>query len=263
VAAAAMETGPRVVSLELGGKNAMIVRDDADLDLVVDGAIFGAFGTAGQRCTSTSRLLVQPGVADEVIARIVERASQLRLGDPADPAVDVGPVITEQSAERIKAVVDAAAAEGADVAMGGLARRDVAGCDGAAFFEPTVLTSVKPEDRVARDELFGPVLAVLEVDDLDEAIDVVNSVEYGLSAAVYTQDITAALHAVERIDAGIVYVNAPTIGAEIPLPFGGTKHTGNGFREAGVRGIEQFSQIKTVYVDYSGRLQRAQIDNRD
>jgi alpha-ketoglutaric semialdehyde dehydrogenase len=258
----AATVGVKHVTLELGGKNAMIVRDDADLDLVVDGAIFGAFGTAGQRCTSTSRLLVHPRVADALVARIVERARALRLGDPAHGATDVGPIITHDSARRIVEVVDVAARAGANVACGGALRTDVAGCDDGAFVEPTVLTGVKPEDPIARDEVFGPVLAILELDDLDEAIDVVNAVEYGLSAAIYTRDINAALHAVDRIDTGIVYVNAPTIGAEIPLPFGGTKHTGNGFREAGARGIEQFSQLKTVYVDYSGRLQRAQIDNR-
>jgi aldehyde dehydrogenase (NAD+) len=258
VAAAAMETGPRLVSLELGGKNAMIVRPDADLDLAVDGAIFGAFGTSGQRCTSTSRLIVHPDVAGETVDRIVKRAADLRLGDPQDPTVDVGPVITAASAERIAGVVASAADEGARVACGG-EQVDAEGC-GGAFFAPTVLVGVRPEHRIARDEVFGPVLAVLEVADLDDAIDVVNGVEYGLSAAVYTRDINAALRAVQAIDTGIVYVNAPTIGAEIPLPFGGTKHTGNGFREAGTRGIEQFSQLKTVYVDYSGRLQKAQID---
>ena len=263
VAAAAMETGPRLVSLELGGKNAMIVRDDADLDLVVDGAIFGAFGTAGQRCTSTSRLLVHPAVADEVVGRIVERARALRLGDPLEPGVDVGPVITADAGTRIVGMIERAVAEGAKVAAGGQRRDDVDGCDGGTFVEPTVLTGVKPSDHVACEEVFGPVLSVLEVDGLDEAIDVVNSVPYGLSASIYSRDISTCLHAVERIDTGIVYVNAPTIGAEIPLPFGGTKHTGNGFREAGTRGIEQFSQVKTVYVDYSGRLQRAQIDNRE
>ena len=263
VAAAAMETGPRLVSLELGGKNAMVVRDDADLDLVVDGAIFGAFGTSGQRCTSTSRLLVHPAVADEVVSRVAARAAALRLGDPLDPATDVGPVITAGAGERILAMVEAAVAEGAVVVAGGKGHSDVVGCAGGTFVVPTVLSGVKPSDRIAREEVFGPVLAVMEVEDLDEAIDVVNSVEYGLSASVYSRDISTCLHAVERIDTGIVYVNAPTIGAEIPLPFGGTKHTGNGFREAGSRGIEQFSQVKTVYVDYSGRLQRAQIDNRE
>jgi aldehyde dehydrogenase (NAD+) len=160
-------------------------------------------------------------------------------------------------------MIEDAVGEGATVVCGGRVRTDVAGCEGATFVEPTILTGVKPDHRIAREEVFGPVLAVLEVDALDEAVAVVNSVEYGLSAAIYTRDINTALEAVERIDAGIVYVNAPTIGAEIPLPFGGTKHTGNGFREAGTRGIEQFSQVKTVYVDYSGRLQRAQIDNRE
>jgi alpha-ketoglutaric semialdehyde dehydrogenase len=246
------------VSLELGGKNAMVVRPDADLDLATDGAVFGAFGTSGQRCTSTSRLIVHPDVAGELVDRIVKRAGELRLGDPRDPAVDVGPVITADSADRIAGLVSRAVDEGATAATGG-APVTVEGC-GGAFFAPTVLTGVLPDHHVARHEVFGPVLSVIEVADLDEALDVVNSVEYGLSAAVYTRDIATALGAVDRIDSGIVYVNAPTIGAEIPLPFGGTKHTGNGFREAGTRGIEQFSQVKTVYVDYSGRLQKAQID---
>src|SRR4051794_31668670 len=260
VAAAAMETGPRLVSLELGGKNAMIVRADADLDLVVDGAIFGAFGTSGQRCTSTSRLIVDPAIATALVERIVARAQALRLGDPCVDSTDVGPVIDHRAGERIAGMIATAREAGATVACGGRVRDDVDGCDGGTFVEPTVLVDVKPEDRVATEEVFGPVLTVLEVGDLDEAIAVVNSVEYGLSASIYTRDINAALHAVDSIDTGIVYVNAPTIGAEIPLPFGGTKHTGNGFREAGARGIEQFSQLKTVYVDYSGRLQRAQID---
>jgi alpha-ketoglutaric semialdehyde dehydrogenase len=262
VAAAAMETGPRLVSLELGGKNAMVVWDDADLDLAVDGAIFGAFGTAGQRCTSTSRLLAHRAIHDELVERVGARIEALRLGDPLEKDTDVGPVITSAAADRIRAMVDAAVAEGATIAVGGDVRRDVDGCEGGSFVEPTLLTGVERGHRIATEEVFGPVLSVLAVDELDDALDVVNGVPYGLSAAVYSRDIGTCLHAVERIDTGIVYVNAPTIGAEIPLPFGGTKHTGNGFREAGARGIEQFSQVKTVYVDYSGRLQRAQIDNR-
>jgi aldehyde dehydrogenase (NAD+) len=157
-------------------------------------------------------------------------------------------------------MVEVALSQGATLACGGRVRLDVPGCEGGAFYEPTVLTGVVRSHRIAREEVFGPVLSVIEVADLDDALDVVNSVEYGLSSCIYTRDINTALYAVDRIDAGIVYVNAPTIGAEIPLPFGGTKHTGNGFREAGARGIEQFSQVKTVYIDYSGRLQRAQID---
>jgi len=263
VAAAAMEVGPKLVSLELGGKNAMVVLDDADLDLVLDGALFGAFGSSGQRCTSTSRLVIQRGVAAEVVERLAERAAALALGDPLDTSTDVGPVITSASGDRILGMVDVAVAEGAKVVTGAQLRRDVDACEGGTFVEPTILAGVERHHRVAREEVFGPVLSVIEVDDLTEAIEVVNGVEYGLSASVYTRDINAALRAVAAIDTGITYVNAPTIGAEIPLPFGGTKHTGNGFREAGTRGIEQFSQVKTVYVDYSGRLQRAQIDNRE
>jgi aldehyde dehydrogenase (NAD+) len=261
VAAAAAANGPRLVSLELGGKNAMVVLPDADLDLVTDGALFGAFGTAGQRCTSTSRLIVHRAVAAEVVERIAERAAKLALGDPMDPGTDVGPVITREAATRIEGMVRRAEEEGATTVIGGHPAT-VEGCEGGAFFPPTILTGVRPDHAVAQQEVFGPVLAVLEVASADEAIEVVNGTEYGLSAAVYTRDIGAALSAVDRIDTGIVYVNAPTIGAEIHLPFGGTRHTGNGFRDAGRRGLEQFSEVKTVYVDYSGRLQRAQIDNR-
>jgi acyl-CoA reductase-like NAD-dependent aldehyde dehydrogenase len=262
VAALAATCGPKLVSLELGGKNAMVVLADADPDLVVDGAVFGAFGTAGQRCTSTSRLVIDRSVASDLVDRLVERAAKLALGDPLDPGTDVGPVITPAAADRIEGMVDAAVAQGASVALGGERAPSPPGCEGGAFYRPTILTGVRPVHRIAGEEVFGPVLAVIEVDGLDEAIDVVNGTEYGLSAAVYTRNIDAALAAVERIDTGIVYVNAPTIGAEIHLPFGGTRHTGNGFRDAGRRGLEQFSEVKTVYVDYSGRLQRAQIDNR-
>jgi acyl-CoA reductase-like NAD-dependent aldehyde dehydrogenase len=261
VGAAAMASGPRLVSLELGGKNAMVVLPDADLDLVVDGALFGAFGTAGQRCTSTSRLIVHRDVADDVVGRIADRAARLALGDPMDPATDVGPVITAAAAARIEAMVERAVASGATVVTGGH-RMAVEGCEGGVFFPPTILTGVEPGSEVAQEEVFGPVLSVIGVTSADQAVDVVNGTRYGLSAAVYTRDITTALAAVDGIDAGIVYVNAPTIGAEIHLPFGGTRQTGNGFRDAGRRGLEQFSEVKTVYVDYSGRLQRAQIDNR-
>jgi aldehyde dehydrogenase (NAD+) len=260
VAAAAMATGPRLVSLELGGKNAMVVLPDADLELATEGALFGAFGTSGQRCTSTSRLVVHRRVADRLVGMIAERAADLRLGDPTQPGTDVGPVINAGARERILGMIHHAEEEGGSIVLGGRSL-EVAGCEGGSFVQPTIVLG-SPSLTIARQEVFGPVLTVLVVDDLDEAIRVVNGVEYGLSAAVYTRDINVALRAVQRIDTGIVYVNAPTIGAEIPLPFGGTKHTGNGFREAGQRGIEQFSQEKTVYIDYSGRLQKAQIDNR-
>ncbi|HEY1737813.1 MAG TPA: aldehyde dehydrogenase family protein [Acidimicrobiia bacterium] len=262
VAAAAMETGPRLVSLELGGKNAMVVLDDADLDLVIDGALFGAFGTSGQRCTSTSRLVVQRGVADEVVRALAKRAAELRLGDPLDAHTDVGPVITPGALDRIGSMVERAVAEGNELVCGG-APVVVDGCEGGSFFAPTILRGAQRSSFITRNEVFGPVLAVVEVDTLDDAIDTVNDCEYGLSAAVYTRDINDAMRAVHAIDTGIVYVNAPTIGAEIHLPFGGNKHTGNGYREAGTRGLEQFSETKSVYIDFSGRLQRAQIDNRD
>ena len=238
----------------------MVVMADADLELAADGALFGAFGTSGQRCTSTSRLIVHRDVADDLVERIAALAAKLTLGDPTDPATDVGPVIDARSQERILGMVTDAVDAGAEVVLGGRAL-EVAGCPGGSFVHPTILRADR-SNPIARAEVFGPVLAVLVVDDLEDAVEVVNDTEYGLSAAVYTRDINAALWAVDHIDTGIVYVNAPTIGAEIPLPFGGNKHTGNGFREAGTRGIEQFSQVKTVYVDYSGRLQRAQIDNR-
>jgi alpha-ketoglutaric semialdehyde dehydrogenase len=261
VAAAAMAHGPKLVSLELGGKNAMIVLEDADLDLVVDGVVFGAFGTSGQRCTSTSRLVVHRAIREELVERVTKRAEQLVLGDPTRATTDVGPVIDARSLARIDAMVSAARDEGATVASGGrVVEPD--DCPGGAFYAPTILTDVRPEHRLAREEVFGPVLAVIDIDSFEEAIDVVNDCAYGLSAAIYTRDVNAAMAATQRIDTGIVYVNAPTIGAEIQLPFGGTKHTGNGYREAGRRGLEQFSETKTVYVDYSGRLQKAQIDNR-
>jgi aldehyde dehydrogenase (NAD+) len=262
VAAAAMQTGPRLVSLELGGKNAMVVMPDADLDLVVEGALFGAFGTAGQRCTSTSRLVVHRDVADEVVDAIAARAAKLVIGDPVAAGTDVGPVIDRHSAERIAGMVETALGEGNRLVTGGNIVA-VEGCDGGAFFEPTIVRGATRDSYITRNEVFGPVLAVVEIDSFDDAIATVNDCEYGLSAAVYTRDINRAMTAVHAIDTGIVYVNAPTIGAEIHLPFGGTKHTGNGYREAGRRGLEQFSETKSVYIDFSGRLQKAQIDNRD
>jgi aldehyde dehydrogenase (NAD+) len=261
VAAAAMQCGPKLVSLELGGKNAMIVMPDADLELVVDGAIFGAFGTSGQRCTSTSRLVVHREIRDDLVTQLAARAEKLVLGDPTITTTDVGPIIHLASLDRIHSIVGGALDEGARIVTGGIPV-GVDECPGGAFYAPTILADVHPEHRVAREEIFGPVLAAIDITSFDEAIDVVNASEYGLSAAVYTRDVNLAMQAAARIDTGIVYVNAPTIGAEIQLPFGGTKHTGNGFREAGRRGLEQFSETKSVYVDYSGRLQKAQIDNR-
>ncbi len=262
VAAAAMEVGPKLVSLELGGKNAMIVMPDADLDLVVEGALFGAFGTSGQRCTSTSRLVVHRDVAGELVDLLAARAAKLVLGDPLSPSTDVGPVIDRPSLDRIASMVERASAEGNEIVVGG-EPVTVDGCDGGAFFAPTIVRGATRSSYIARNEVFGPVLTVLEIGSLDDAIDTVNDCDYGLSASIYTSDVNGALRAVHEIDTGIVYVNAPTIGAEIHLPFGGTKFTGNGYREAGSRGLEQFSETKSVYIDYSGKLHKAQIDNRE
>jgi aldehyde dehydrogenase (NAD+) len=205
-------------------------------------------------------LIVHRSVASELVDRLADRAARLVVGDPADPGTDVGPVIDCAARDRILGVIGRSVSDGGVLVCGGEAVTPAA-CPGGGFVSPTIIR-VPREHRLAHEEVFGPVLAVIVIDELDEALEVVNDTEYGLSAAIYTRDINVALGAVEGVDTGIVYVNAPTIGAEIPLPFGGTKHTGNGYREAGTRGIEQFSQVKTVYVDYSGRLQKAQIDNR-
>jgi aldehyde dehydrogenase (NAD+) len=247
------------VSLEMGGKNAQIVLADADLDLALDGVLWGAFGTAGQRCTATSRLIVDRRVHDEFVGRLHDRASRLRLGPGTDAATEVCPLINEQQFTRVMGYIDIGGREGARVALGGRdARRD--GREHGWFVEPTIFTGVSPSMRIFREEIFGPVLSVVAVDSAEEAVRLLNESAYGLSSSIYTRDINAALRATRAIEAGIVYVNGPTIGAEVQLPFGGVKKTGNGHREAGRTGLDIFTEWKTVYVDYSGRLQRAQID---
>lgn len=249
------------VSLELGGKNPVIVMPDANLDLAVEGLLWGAFGTAGQRCTATSRLIAVGDVADRLLPKLVERANALRLGDPADPKVDVGPLITQEQRTRVQGFVDTAKSEGGKVLCGGEIPKDGVLAKGG-YYPATVVDHVKAGSTLALREVFGPVLAVIRVKDLEEAITVANEVEYGLSSSIYSADVNAAFRAIERIDAGITYVNAPTIGAEAHFPFGGVKGTGNGHREGGWAPYEFFSEVKTIYVDYSGGLQRAQIDNR-
>ncbi len=250
------------VSLEMGGKNPVIVLPDADVELAVDGILWGAFGTAGQRCTATSRLIAVGAVADRVVARLVERAKALRVGDPLDADVDVGPIVSERQRARIHNYVEVARRGGATVLCGGELPTDPALARGS-FYPPTVVDHVKPGSTLAMEEVFGPVLAVIRVADFDEAIRVANEVPYGLSSSVYTRDVNTAMRAVESIEAGITYVNAPTIGAEAHFPFGGVKATGNGHREGGWAPYEFFTELKTVYIDYSGALQRAQIDNRE
>jgi aldehyde dehydrogenase (NAD+) len=257
--AAKCATSLKRLSLELGGKNAQIVLEDADLDLAVEGALWGAFGTTGQRCTATSRLIVHRRVHDEMVRRLTERASRLRLGDGLEPATEVGPVVNRDAREKIHAYVEIGKKEGAKLLCGGGPSEEGALRDGW-FYKPTLFDSVTPAMRIAREEIFGPVLSVLTVDSLEEAIDVLNDTPYGLSSSIYTRDVNRAMRAIRDIEAGITYVNGPTIGAEVQLPFGGVKETGNGHREGGPTVIDAFTEWKSVYIDYSGKLQKAQID---
>ena len=263
------ETGSRIgevagrmhkrLSLEMGGKNAQIVMSDADLDLAIEGVLWGAFGTAGQRCTATSRLLLQGDIHDEFVERLCYEARSLRLGDGLEAGVDVGPLIHEAAREKCERYIAIARDEGATVATGG-GRPAESGLADGWFFEPTVLAGVDRGHRAACEEIFGPVLSVIRFDTIDEAFDINNEVPYGLSSSIYTRDVTASFRAVEELDNGITYVNAPTIGAEAHLPFGGVKNTGNGHREGGWEVYEFYTETKVAYVDYSGTLQRAQID---
>src|SRR5438132_11625551 len=252
-----------ICSLEMGGKNAIIVMDDADVDNAVEGAVWGAFGTSGQRCTASSRLIVHKKVYKKFSQKLVERAKALRVGNGADPTVDVGPVINEDAVEKIMRYIDIGEHEDrATLACGGnqLTKGDYAH---GYFIQPTVFTDVAPDMRIAQEEIFGPVTAMIPASSLEEAVDIANGVRYGLSASIYTQNVNRAFHAMNEMYTGIFYVNASTIGAEVHLPFGGTKATGNGHREAGTQVLDIFSEWKSVYVDYSGKLQRAQIDNAE
>lgn len=246
------------VSLEMGGKNAIIVMDDADLALAVDGAVWGAFGTAGQRCTASSRLIVHRRVYEEFANRLVERARALRLGDGLEESTDVGPLVNAAQLERVHSYREIGKREGARVACGGEPAREPP-LDAGWFYRPTVFLDVEPGMRIAQEEIFGPTTCVIPADDLEEAIEIANGVPYGLSSALYTRDVGRAFRALRDLRTGIVYVNSPTIGAEVHLPFGGTRRTGNGHRE-GAHVLDAFTEWKTLYVDYSGRLQRAQID---
>jgi len=248
------------LSLEMGGKNAMIVLDDADLDLALEGVLWGAFGTTGQRCTATSRLILQTGVHDNFLSRLVDRARRLRLGDGRKEGTDIGPLISESAVRKVERYVEIGVEEGADLLCGGR-RPGGKGLDNGYFFEPTIFARVEPGMRLEQEEIFGPVLSVLRVGSAEEAFTINNDVKYGLSSSLYTQDLSAAMRAMNDLDNGITYVNAPTIGAEAHLPFGGVKQTGNGHREGGWEVYEFYSETKVGYIDFSGALQRAQIDN--
>ncbi len=246
------------VSLELGGKNPIVIWDDADLDLALDSVIWSAFGTSGQRCTAASRIIVHRSIHDDFVQKLHKRAAALVLGDGLLETTDVGPVINDKAVERIAGYIHIGESEGVLVVGGDVAR------DGelakGSFFEPTVFAEVKGDARIAQEEIFGPVTAVIPVDTWDEAVQVVNSVQYGLSTSLFTNDVNLAFRSIRDFDSGLGYVNHGTIGAEAHLPFGGTKATGNGHREVGQTALDFYTEWKSVYIDYSGKLQRAQID---
>ncbi len=247
-------------SLEMGGKNIILVMEDANLDLAVEGALWGGFGTTGQRCTAASRLGVQKNVYGEFVSRFVERARKLVVGDGLNPSVEMGPCINEQQLNTVMNYVAIGKKEGAKLVSGG--NQLQAGPYARGWFhEPTIFGECSPAMRVAQEEIFGPVVSVIPFDSLEQGIEIANGVPYGLSASIYTRNVNRAFAAMQELYTGIVYVNAPTIGAETHLPFGGTKHTGNGHREAAIAAIDFFTEWKSVYIDYSDKLQRAQIDN--
>jgi aldehyde dehydrogenase (NAD+) len=246
-------------SLEMGGKNAMIVLEDANLDLALDGALWGAFGTTGQRCTATSRIIVHKDVIRDFTQELVDRAEELHVGDGLDPEMQMGPQINRQQVETSIRYCEIAKKEGAKILTGGEPITKGAYAKGH-FFAPTVVGKVKPGMRIAQEEVFGPVVSILECSSFDEALAIANNIQYGLSTAIYTRDVNRAFRAVRDLEAGITYVNAPTIGAEVHLPFGGVKQTGNGHREGGTGALDFYTTWKSVYVDYSDKLQRAQID---
>jgi aldehyde dehydrogenase (NAD+) len=253
----------KICSLEMGGKNVIMVLDDANLDLAVEGTIWGAFGTTGQRCTAASRVVVHQKVYRQFIDKLTEKTRQLRIGNGLKSNVDVGPVINQEALEKILGYIGIGQHEdGASLQLGGK-RLEKGEHRHGYFIEPTIFTDVAPQMRIAQEEIFGPVVSVIPCRDLDEAIEIGNGVKYGLSSSIYTQDINRAMRAMEQMYTGIFYVNSSTIGAEVHLPFGGTKGTGNGHREgAMISSLDIFSEWKSIYVDYSGTLQRAQIDNQ-
>jgi acyl-CoA reductase-like NAD-dependent aldehyde dehydrogenase len=247
------------VHLELGGKNAIIVLDDADLDLAVEGIVWSAFGTSGQRCTAASRVIVHEAVYGELQGRLVVAAERLRLGPGWEESTDVGPVINRSAIEKIHAYTEIGREEGASLLTGG----EVATGDGLGeglYYRPTIFGDVEPGMRIAQEEIFGPTTALIRVRDFGEAVRAANGVRFGLSSSIFTRDVNRAFRAMRDLNTGITYVNAGTIGAEVHLPFGGTKDTGNGHREAGQAALDVFTEWKSIYVDYSGRLQKAQID---
>jgi alpha-ketoglutaric semialdehyde dehydrogenase len=250
----------KMVHLELGGKNPQIVMDDANLPLALEGVLFGAFGTSGQRCTATSRLILHERIYDEFLGKLLERLKTFRVGDPLDPSTDMGPVASADQERKVLEYIGIGKAEGAKLAFGGEKLKGGV-YDRGFYIQPTVFET-RHGSRISKEEIFGPVLSVLKAANYEEAVRIANDVDYGLSSSIYTRDVNQAFRAVQELEAGITYVNAPTIGAEVQLPFGGVKNTGNGGREAGSVAIEEFTEIKTVFLDFSNHLQKAQIDPR-
>lgn len=248
------------ISLEMGGKNAIIVMDDANLDLAVDGALWGGFGTTGQRCTAASRLIVHERIYDEFLNRLLPRVRSLKVGNGLDSNVEMGPIINEAQLAKVEYYVQSGRQEGAKVLCGGERLRG-SGYDHGFFFAATIFGDVTPEMKIAKEEIFGPVVSVLRCRSFENAIQICNNTEYGLSSSVYTSNVDQAFQAMRDLNTGITYINAPTIGAEVHLPFGGTKQTGNGHREGGPTVLDLYTEWKTIYVDFSGRLQKAQIDS--
>jgi acyl-CoA reductase-like NAD-dependent aldehyde dehydrogenase len=247
------------ISLEMGGKNAILIMEDADLDLAADGALWGGFGTTGQRCTAASRLIVHEKIHDAFLDRFLPRVKALRVGNGLDPNTDMGPSINETQLKKVEYYVQAGRDERAKLLCGGERLKGQA-YDHGYFYSPTVFADVTPQMRIAKEEIFGPVVSVLRCKNLDDAIEICNSSEYGLSSSIYTGNVHNAFRAMRDLNTGITYINAPTIGAEVHLPFGGTKQTGNGHREGGPTVLDLYTEWKTIYVDFSGRLQKAQID---
>jgi len=246
---------------ELGGKNPILIMEDANLDLAVEGSLWGGFGTTGQRCTAASRIIVHKKVYRKFTERFTEAASRLRLGDGLKRETDVGPVINEVQFKKILQYIDIGRKKGAKLLLGGKAYQK-GDCSKGYFIEPTIFGDVTPEMRIAQEEIFGPVVSLIRADDLDDAIRIANGTPYGLSSAIYTQDVNKSAIAERDLEFGIVYINASTIGAEIQLPFGGFRHSGYGRKEAGGRGgaLDTYSRWKVIYRDFSGKLQKAQID---
>jgi len=246
------------VEVELGGKNPQIIMDDANIDLAIEGVLFGAFGSQGQRCTATSRLIVHERIYDEVIKQLIKRTTALKIGNPVDPSVQMGPVSCEEQLKTVLQYIDIGLKEGAKLLCGGK-RLTGKEYDQGYFVQPTIFEA-KHGMRITKEEIFGPVLSVMKAKNYEEAIQIANDVEYGLSSSIYTKDVNLAFRAIDDFESGITYINAPTIGAEVHLPFGGIKNTGNGGREAGTTAIDEFTEIKTVFIDYSNKLQKAQIE---